>query len=114
MLNLIEPRRKRRDLTGTDIAERYSDGELCLDFGDGPSRDRDKAAKLGRTEPVAPLGNVGWNRDCGTSELRDEPKLFLSWKRSGHAVNVDDDAHGELPDIQIPVGSDSGRLLHVP
>jgi len=96
---LIKSRRERLDLTGSDKAERDRHGELCFDFGHGASRDRDKASKLARAQPVATLGNVGWNRHRSTSELCDEPKPFFDRKRSGHVVDLDNDGHADLPDI---------------
>jgi len=45
------------------------------------------------------LRDVGRDRNCGASKLRDEAKFLLDRKRSGHAVDPDDYLHGESPDI---------------
>src|SRR5262249_37023691 len=62
----------------------------------------------------APFGNVGRNRYCGASKLRDEPELLLGRKRPRDAVDLDDDPHGKLPCIEIAVLPEArrGRFRH--
>ena len=77
--------------------ERNGDGKLRLNFRYRATRNRYKASKFRRTNPAVTLSDVGWNRDCGASKLRGQPKLFFGWKRSSHAVNLDYCLHSELP-----------------
>jgi hypothetical protein len=95
----IEIQGKRRGAIGIGKTERHRYGDLRLDFGSGAAGDRDKSSELACTKRTMALGDVGRDRDCGSSKLRDEPEFFFSRKRSGYAVSLDDDVHGELPDI---------------
>lgn len=70
-------------------------------------------AELTWSESIATFGNIGRNRDGGPSDLRREPEPFIRWKGAGYPIRGDNGIHGQLPRVELAIGSNDVRLVGI-